>query len=202
MISRFELSVIDGKVVIGGKEVGVSFNDGSDRSNTEYTEPSSLVIRGLTLVEALDLLSLVKTPVAAPVGVPAHNEARVVDEKARADAALAKAREAAKVVAVAVKPVEKPVEVVDDDLEDSDEDEDEDSGSPMLDIAAMNKMDKLRGIIEYMVKAGFTTPEQIVAAAVPIKSDVKTLKILDEKGQFEKRLERAAMTVLAPADAT
>jgi hypothetical protein len=204
LMSKVGLTEFVGKLDVMGKSVTVSFNDGSERSYEGHTEPTTLIIHGLTLDEAFNLLDLGRAE-AKPVGVPAHHESRAADEKARAAAALAKARgEAPAVVAPVVsKPVAPPPPVELEPEDDQDDDlggEVDDGGSPVLDIAAMDAMDKLRPVIEYMVSVGFTTPEQIVAAAIPIKGQVKALKILDEKGQFDKRMERAALTVLASAD--
>ncbi|HYM53773.1 MAG TPA: hypothetical protein VES97_00310 [Solirubrobacteraceae bacterium] len=58
-------------------------------------------------------------------------------------------------------------------------------------------MTTLREVIEHMFTFGYNTPAKIVEVSKQLKDDVPVLREAEQKGNFEKRMDRAAITVLA-----
>ncbi len=215
---KIKLSEFEGTIELGDRKVGVSFDDGTNRSHEDHVEPTTFVVRGLTMEEAYDLIAValksaktvrVTTTAGAAsaeiLGVPAHHEDRIVDEKRRADEAIAKVKSsaaAASVVkpakpAVPPKPESEPVAEEEDDLDGESAPDAEADDNTELNVVLMNQQDKLRPVIEHMIDRGYKTAAAIVAAAIPLKDKVSAFKAVDAKGSFEKRIERAALVVLA-----
>lgn len=217
VLSKAKLSNMSFEMKLLGEDVTVEVDDGSSGSNADYKAPSTLTIIGISQARALDLLHMgVAAEPAA--GVPAHHESRAADEKARQEAAFAKAREGKKpeqmslpatnappaqgkvIDAKASEVKSDPVDDVGDDLDD---------GAPVtskVDVDFLVKQEKLRPILEHV--ASTLTPEsrtveKLVAACVDLHKNysIPQFKVVADKGPFDKRIERAAMVVLSPTDA-
>lgn len=196
-LDGIDLSSFSGRVkILHGVEVEVEFDDGVALSEKAWKEPPTLVVRGITRELAIALLRRNRDAVAP---APDAGRASVVTAS---DVALTKASTA--MVAVA----EASAQMVVDARSKVDDPDPQDVAAAAdrqvigdKQVADLDKLEKLRDVVDYMVKLGLTTSEQIVAAAVAVKDRVKTLKALAAKGgSFEKKMERAVAIVLSPTE--
>lgn len=196
-LDGIDLSSFSGRVkILHGVEVEVEFDDGVALSEKAWKEPPTLVVRGITRELAIALLRRNRDAVAP---APDAGRASVVTAS---DVALTKASTA--MVAVA----EASAQMVVDARSEVDDPDPQDVAAAAdrqvlgdKQVAELDKLEKLRDVVDYLVKLGLTTSEQIVAAAVAVKDRVKTLKALAAKGgSFEKKMERAVAIVLSPTE--
>lgn len=196
-LDGIDLSSFSGRVkILHGVEVEVEFDDGVALSEKAWKEPPTLVVRGITRELAIALLRRNRDAVAP---APDAGRASVVTAS---DVALTKASTA--MVAVA----EASAQMVVDARSKVDDPDPQDVAAAAdrqvlgdKQVAELDKLEKLRDVVDYLVKLGLTTSEQIVAAAVAVKDRVKTLKALAAKGgSFEKKMERAVAIVLSPTE--
>jgi hypothetical protein len=189
----------DGSFDIHGTEREIAFVPAADG------ELSVLAIRGLSIEDALHVLSalnggLLKGKDAEQL--PLRLGQRKTETKPAAPASPPKAES---------KPATKPAPAInvvhqlepeDADAEDEEDDEDTELTDDVIkagDIAAMAKMEKLRPVIEHLVSLGFKSAAAITSISESIKGNVPALMEVDKKGDFGKRMERAAMVVLGAA---
>lgn len=208
-LGSIKLKSFEGTANIHGTEREVAFvpDDGS--------EPGVLLIRGVGYDDAVHIINALEggllkgkdaeqpktqmkfsepgTEQKSTNGVKAETKkadkpAKVIDAKSEE-----KKPEPPKQETKAVE-VEDASEDVSDDLGD-----DEDTGleqSSDLDVPTMAKMEKLRPVIEHMIAKGFNTPKAILEASQRVKGLVPALMEVEKKGEFDKRIDRAAQTVL------
>lgn len=212
-LDKIKFTAFDGETDIHGTNRGVTF------MAADGDEPSVLIIKGLKLEDAYHVLDHLRggllkdadneptVKAAAPTKARVDNTDTVTEKpttkaerdargpidfaKKAKEAKEAKAREAATVKEPEPEQLELPLE----DEGTGDVDADDEAGE--LDVAAMSKMEKLREVIEYMVEAGHDTADKIVEVARRYKGDVPLLRLVEEKGGFDKRMERNALVVLA-----
>jgi hypothetical protein len=209
-LDKIKFKAFDGEVDIHGTNREVTF------MSADGDEPSVLIIKGLKLEDAFHVLdhlrggllkdkdaeqpALVKSRVdntdtvtEKPTTKPERDAKGPIDFAKKAkEVKEAKAREAAK----AKEPEPEP-EQLDLPIKDEDEDDLDGDDGGELDVAVMAKMEKLREVIEHMVAAGHDTADKIVEVSRRYKNDVPLLRLVEEKGGFDKRMERNALVVLA-----
>lgn len=192
------LKAFEATINIHGTERDVTYSP-----KVEDFEDSRLVIHGVSIDDAFHILSSLEggllkgkdaenPPVATTPAAAPKTEAKKETTKAKpAKVIEAKAEEKKP----EPKPEPEPEPEADDDDLDSDIDDASDEGGE-LDIDAMAKMDKLRPVIEHMISRGFKTAKDIIDRASQIYAKVPALAEVHAKGNFEKRMERAALVVL------
>jgi len=198
-LDKIKFKSFDGAVDIHGTDRDVTF------MSADGDEPSVLIIRGLKLEDALHVLDRLRggllkeadLPSAAPEAKPQPK----VEAKGPIDFAK-RAKEAKAAKEVKIVPAPEPEQLTlphtkEEVVEDEDDDMGEDAEPGELDVVAMSKMEKLREVIEYMVEAGHNTADKIVEVSRRFKNDVPLLRLVEEKGGFDKRMERNALVVLA-----
>lgn len=204
--SKINLNAFEGEIDILGKKRKVKFHgEEKDEASNHVYQIATLSIEGVELAEVWEAISRLHGPVAV-VNKPVADasEAKPVEKKTETKAAASVPKPAER----KAEPKKEPEQLVlpkteskaeEDDLDDDDLDGDITEGVEHgLDIKLMNTFDKIRGVLEHMRDKGYDTPEKIVAVAKLVKGEVKALKVVEEKGGFEKRIERAAMVVLNP----
>jgi len=166
-------------------------------------DPSSFTIEGLSFNDVVHILGVLRGGVltgkdaggAKEVRAVPHPEATKPREQLPIDfTAKAKAKKAAPVL-----------------------DEDEDAAEPTgaaevaaateakpkangFDLVYLAKQEKLRPVIEHFIERGHDTADKIVAAAKKLAADVPALAEVEKRGNFDKRIERAA-TIIISGDA-
>jgi hypothetical protein len=88
------------------------------------------------------------------------------------------------------KPAAPPADPIDDEISTPR------SNWHGVDIEALAKVEKLRPVVEAVIAAGHKTPEAVLKVAKDIKPHVPVLVELDKRGDFDKRIDRAATIVL------
>jgi len=179
VLSKFKFKSFDGLFDVHGTERQVAFVPADDG------EDAVLAIRGLSIEDALHVLDhinggLLKGDDAInPASKPKSNGAGV-----KTDTASPKAERHKRQKIEVVQPEPEPES--DDDLDEGKD----------VDVDAMTKMEKLRPVIEHMVSRGYKSAADIVTLSSSLKDQIPALKEVEKKGDFEKRMERAAMVVL------
>lgn len=197
-LDGIDLSSFSGRVkILHGVEVEVEFDDGVALSEKAWKEPPTLVVRGITRELAIALLRRNRDVVSIRQEVPTIDPDRAARDAQdtvhrlapKDEAALAAALAAAVAASPGSQEDIRPADVADRTVISD------------AQVADLDKLEKLRDVVDYLVKLGLTTSEQIVAAAVAVKDRVKTLKALAAKGgSFEKKMERAVAIVLSPTE--
>lgn len=211
LATTMKLSAFEASANIHGTQRTVVFLPG------DGVEQSALVINGLTLEDAIHVLTTLEggllkgadaaQPEAPKAAAPAKPKAPKPAEPAPAKEVQGSAAKppapavVAPAVAVAAKPTltSVPAQPAADD-----DDLDGPSGPTDLDVAAMAGMAKLREVIEHMRDRGHNTPELVVKAAQTHVAAVPELAKVLEKAAgdgaaFAKRMERAALVVFGGA---
>jgi len=184
---KVKLKQFEGEIDIMGRSRSVAFvAEYGDQGAPGY-EPAVLTIAGLSMSEAWEALSRLAGPVAVP------SEAKKSETKAAP--AEPKKTEAKAAAPPPKKEEPKPAVVKEPAPDDLDDLGDGEKGQA-LDVDFMAKQEKLRPVIEHMIACGHKTAIDIVRVASGHKGAVPTLKALEEKGGFDKRIERAALVVL------
>ncbi len=199
----------------------IAKDDANERS------AATLIIEGVTIEDAWQILGalnggLIKktdpeydapdTKPTKPAPAPAPKAvAKIIDAVATekpvdfAKAAKAKAKreeeEAAETARLAAEAAAAAGEDLDeDDLDGSTEDEPEKEVSGFgYDLEFLSQQSTLRPVIEHFSEAGYKTPAQIVAVASGLIEQCPALKIVAERGNFEKRIERAVTIAMGAA---
>lgn len=188
VLGKIQFKSFDGMCDVHGtqREVAYVSQDGDG--------PAVLAIRGLTVEDAIQVLAQLEGGLLK--GKDAEQPARP-EQLSLPGTNGVKKEWARPVPVVVVKPAHAP-EPQEEEAEDADV-EAEDGAEAALattDIAAMAKMEKLRPVIELMITKGFKTAKAITEIAAKVKDEIPALREVDKKGNFEARIDRAAMVVL------
>lgn len=184
VLEKIKLRGFTGDFNVHGTEREVMYSPGDNG------EPSVFAIAGLSVEDALHILDRLDGGLLK--GKDAENPPKVEKTTNTKVAEQVKASAPPKEEKKAAPPPKEP-EPEDDDLGDDDAAVD----TTGLDVGEMAKFDKLRQAIEYMIANGIKTVDEIVNQAAVLIDKVPVFKSLKEKGgDFDKRMERAALVVM------
>lgn len=193
VLEKIKFKGFIGSFDVHGTEREISYTPASNG------DPSMLIVEGLELDDALHVLEHLhggllqgkdaeQPPKKEPKAEKPAEHTNGTNGKAQAKAPPAPKPE----------PKPEPESAGDDDL-----DGDVISDTIALDITAMQGMGKLREVIEHMLKSGYKKVDDIVNVSATLVEKVPALKALKDKGgDFDKRMERAALVVLGGPEAS
>jgi hypothetical protein len=181
-LSKIQFKSFEGLFDVHGTQREIAFvsQDGDG--------PSVLAIRGLTVEDAVHILTRLEG------GLLKGKDAAQPEQLSLPNMNGVKKDEKPKVVKAAT-PAPKPEPEAEQDEDEDDEDSAVGAITP-VDIAAMAKMEKLRPVMELMVSRGYKTSKALTEISVELKDKIPALQEVDKKGNFEARIDRAAMVIL------
>jgi hypothetical protein len=185
MHPSLKLKQFHGTADINGAEREVVFSEADTHG------PSVLAIKGLTVEDALYVIGYLEASLQGKKedsrGLQPHHNG----------AAAAKQDKPAKQKAKEPEPEPEPAVEPEPDDVDADLDAEVDGDASIeMDLATMQKMSKIRELVLYMKSRGASSPAKVVEAARRFKDQIPILREVDAKGHFDKRIERAAITII------
>lgn len=191
---KIKMTSFEGTVEVLGKSRRLGFVGAVEHDGKEV-EPSALIVNGLTMEEAWEVISRLH----GPVMVAESRDVTPAIEQQRVQPKTTAASEKSQDIKKAVEKAPAPEPEQDDRPEEGTKGHPEDEPAWMqgLDIGMLVQQDKLRPVIEHMIEKGLKTPDAIVKACLQLKGQVPALKAVDAKGGFEKRIERSASIVIS-----
>jgi hypothetical protein len=194
VLEKIKMKSFEGELDIHGTAREVCFAEGSEG------EPSVLVIKGLPVADALHVLDRLRGGLLKDKDAenpPRASEKAMAAAKKDPDFARKSEEKPEPVKATNGKPPKlEAVPKHPEEAQPEDADDLDGGATPSIDIEELSKLEKLRDVIEYLAKCGYKTAGSIVKVSSDIKEKVPALMVVDGKGGFEKRMERAALVVL------